>query len=270
MDRLAPVGAYRLGEPLGQGRFGTVFRATEMTSGQPFALKMLSPKASADPMSVARFRQELDTLSRLSHPNIIRIRDSGVLDGQLFYAMDLVEGRDLERRIRERGPVALPDVLAWMIQAADALAYLHQLGVCHRDVRPANLLLDEQHRILLIDFGLIKAPDLRGPTRPGTLMGAMRFLAPEAILRDTASPARDVWALALTTHELLAGRTCYAPASLHVLQKRILDEPPPSLETVRSDVPRWLLELQGRALAKDPGQRIDAAGYRDGLRDARL
>jgi hypothetical protein len=252
---------YTLGRKVGAGGMGAVFLAVDNELKREVALKLMPPEASSDTEAVARFHREVKLLAQISHPNIIRVYDSGEADGHLYYAMELVEGHDLSRET----PGDFERARHLLIQAADGLAYLHERELYHRDIKPANFAVDGSGRVILLDFGLAKVKDATVLTQAGNVVGTIRYIAPELLSLQPAGAAADVYALACTAHELIAGHPAIGGGSMPELLAAIVAPDRPSLAGA-PNVPEWFLELQARALAVDPAARPSAAQYRDALR----
>jgi serine/threonine-protein kinase len=260
---------YRILSELGRGGMGVVYRAVHVDLDREVALKLLPPQAAASEELLHRFHREVRLVGALSHPNIVRVFDSGETEGKHFYTMEIISGSDLHRLVNERGALPFDEAVSYLVQASDALAYVHARGLCHRDIKPHNIMVDDRRHVTLMDFGLAKDTTGTVLTRTGEMLGTPRFLAPEALQGLPATPAQDVYALALCAHELLSGGPWCAAATFPELASAILSMPAPGLADVRPDVPGWFLDLQARALAKDPGTRPAAADYRDGLASGR-
>lgn len=257
------MGPYRILSEIGRGGMGIVYEAVQVDLDRRVALKVLHAPMSGPVL--ARFNREIEVLSGLAHPNVVRFYDNGELEGRRYFSMALVKGENLWD-VLMRHPFPLQKAASLVAEVADALAYLHASGVSHRDVKPANLILTPDDRLVLVDFGLAVSQEATAYTAHGHISGTIPYLAPECLEHGDRGVAQDVFALALTFHELVTGQACYAACDLAELCRRKLAEPPPGLEQALGSAPSWILELQDRALAPDPGARVTAAGYRDGLR----
>lgn len=249
-----------LGPRLGAGATGEVRRATVRATGEQVAVKLLRPDLASDPVLVARFLQEADVLRRLEHPHLVRLRDVVLEGGRLGLVVDLVDGGDLRRRLQEAGRLAPAEAAGLAAQVAAALTAVHAAGVTHRDVKPANVLLDRNGAARLADLGvarLASAPEL---TRHSGVIGTPDYLAPEAS-EGEAGPASDVYALGVVLHELLAGQVPFRATHPVAVLRLHLEAAPPVLP-----VPAPLAELLGAMLAKDPSARPTAAQAEQRLR----
>jgi serine/threonine protein kinase len=268
---LAPgdLGQYELIEELGAGGMGRVFKARHRLMDRVVALKVLHGNWLERPTTVARFRQEIRALARLDHPHIVRAHDADRAGGVHFLVMEYVEGTDLGRRVRERGPLPVAEACAYACQAAAGLQHAHDHGLIHRDVKPANLILAADGRVKLLDLGLARfAAD--GP-EPGPVAGTADYMAPEQW--EPAGPVdgrADVYALGCTLHCLLTGRPPFEDPAFTTRPDKCLAHarvPPPSVRARRPDVPAGLASVLDRMLAKDPADRYpNPAAAGDALR----
>ncbi|MEU0172968.1 serine/threonine-protein kinase [Streptomyces massasporeus] len=274
---MRPVGSkYLLEEPLGRGATGTVWRARQRETagaeaavpGQPgetVAIKVLKEELAGDPDIVMRFLRERSVLLRLTHPNIVRVRDL-VVEGELLaLVMDLVEGPDLHRYLRENGPFTPVAAALLTAQIADALAASHADGVVHRDLKPANVLLqqyDGQMHPLLTDFGIARLADSPGLTRTQEFVGTPAYVAPEGAEGRPQTSAVDIYGAGILLYELVTGRPPFAGGSaLEVLHQHLSAEP-----RRPSTVPNPLWTVIERCLRKNPDERPSAENLARGLR----
>ena len=259
------VGNYVVHDQLGKGGMGFVYKARHKWMDRVVAIKLLPPSATKSPDAVQRFQQEVRAAARLTHPNIVTAFDADSSDGVFFLVMEFVDGKDLGRLVKERGPLGLATAVNYLIQAAQGLEYAHGQGVVHRDVKPANLLLDKSGKIKILDMGLASLDEAVGedqspaeetPVRRGQIMGTLDYMAPEQAQNTHTADARaDVYALGCTFYFFLTGRKPYAGDT--VAQKIVAhrDSPIPSLRAVRPEVPEWLDTVFQRTLAKRPEDR---------------
>ncbi|MFF7068702.1 serine/threonine protein kinase [Streptomyces pseudovenezuelae] len=274
---MRPVGSkYFLEEPLGRGATGTVWRARQRETagaeaavpGQPgetVAIKVLKEELASDPDIVMRFLRERSVLLRLTHPNIVRVRDLVVEGDLLALVMDLVEGPDLHRYLRENGPFSPVGAALITAQIADALAASHADGVVHRDLKPANVLLRQyggQMHPLLTDFGIARLADSPGLTRTQEFVGTPAYVAPESAEGRPQTSAVDIYGAGILLYELVTGRPPFAGGSaLEVLHQHLSAEP-----RRPSTVPDPLWTVIERCLSKNPDRRPSAENLARGLR----
>ncbi len=265
-DQARSFGKYEILGPLGRGGFATVYRARDATLDREVALKLLHPHHTLEPDFAQRFLQEARTVASLSHPHIITLYEVGDLDGQLFLAMELVDGGTLQGKLQGQGPLDLEACVALLGGIADALDYAHSRGLVHRDVKPANILLKTSHRghlhPILSDFGLVKALAQSSElTRSGALVGTLEYMAPEQIDADLGAqigPATDIYALGIVAYHMLSGQVPFSGSTANVMHGH-LHKTPPALTDLRADVPPAAAAAIQRALAKAPGDRFPSA-----------
>ncbi|MFD5870383.1 serine/threonine-protein kinase [Streptomyces sp. NPDC060322] len=274
---MRPVGSkYLLEEPLGRGATGTVWRARQRetagaeaaVAGQPgetVAIKVLKEELANDADVVMRFLRERSVLLRLTHANIVRTRDLVVEGDLLALVMDLIDGPDLHRYLRENGPLTPVAASLLTAQIADALAASHADGVVHRDLKPANVLLDERNgemRPMLTDFGIARLADSPGLTRTHEFVGTPAYVAPESAEGRPQTSAVDVYGAGILLYELVTGRPPFAGGTaLEVLHRHLSEEP-----RRPSTVPEPLWTVIERCLRKDPDQRPSAVNLARALR----
>lgn len=252
------VAGYRIERLLGRGGMGAVHLA--LGPDGPVALKLLDLDGPGGGELQLAFEKEMALGRRLVHPGIVRVFDAGRVEGLGFVAMEYLAGGDLAQ-LRGRHGSALP--VPWVVEVAErvarALACAHEQGIVHRDVKPANVLIDASARLVkLADFGLARLADLQR-SRTGVLAGTPAYMAPEQ-LADGAPDARsDLYSLGAVVFELLAGRPPHDAGSLGALLREVGRTPAPDLRTLRPDVPPLLATLVARLLAKRPGHRPGSA-----------
>ena len=256
---------YRIVSLLGAGGMGRVYRAHDERLGRDLALKVLPAETMADATARARLIQEARMASSLNHPHIAHVYDVGEDRDHVFIAMELVEGRQL-RDLIPPGGLSIGSLLQYGAQIADALAYAHEHGVIHRDLKSANIVITPEGRAKVLDFGLAKR--LQGDagdkaaldldlTASGTVLGTPTYLPPEVLLGQKADARSDVWALGVVFYEMASGRLPFSGGSLTALGGAILHEPPTPLG---GHVPVGVQAVTARCLAKDPSQRYHNGG----------
>jgi len=254
------LGPYRIGRQLGRGGMGTVFEAVDLDTDEPAAVKLLAPALAAEEGFRERFQAEIETLRKLNHPNIVRIFGFGRQEDHLFYSMELVEGDSLENEIRGGQRFAWQEVVEIGIQMCQALRHAHDRGIIHRDIKPANLLLTEDGRVKLSDFGIARLFGSSGNTTAGTMVGTVEYMAPEQATGGPVGPASDLCSLGAVFYALLSGRPPFTGKSVpEVVKKQQFDEAKPIGQIV-SDVPDELEQIIAELLRKDPSKRIAGAG----------
>lgn len=278
------LGDYVIVEELSRGGMGLVLRARQVKDGSAAAIKVM---LSSDPKDETRrrFERELRALSQIEHRNIVRVLSSGELDGLPWFAMELIEGinlRDEVEAIFERGEVTEPEWVRELIgDIAEALAWCHERGLVHRDVKPENLLIEHSTgRAVLVDFGLIKRDESRqdsdtpglNMTRTVTreMVGTPTYMSPEQIDPNgefgAVGDRSDVWALAATTFFALTGKAPFEADSMAGLISRIVSTPAPPLNSLRKDLPRWLSDLVAASMIRKAQRRPTMSEFADRLR----
>jgi len=267
------ISHYRIGEKLGAGGMGVVWRAHDVHLDRDVALKVLPSTTLADPDRKRRFIQEARAASALNHPNIITIYDIDHADGVDFIAMELVSGRSVAQVLSRKG-LRVNDALKYAIQMADALAAAHARGIVHRDLKPANLMVDETGRVKILDFGLAKLTG-DGPgndllatrtltsspnTAEGVIAGTLPYLSPEQADGKHLDARSDIFSFGAVLYEMTTGRRAFGGESVVSTLSAILrDHPKPAAEVVGS-VPAEVDRIIERCLQKDPNRRYQHAG----------
>ncbi|HEX2506168.1 MAG TPA: serine/threonine-protein kinase, partial [Gaiellaceae bacterium] len=242
---------------VGRGGMGEIYVAEDTVLGRQVAIKLLDERFARDEQVRARFTREALTAAKLSgHPNIVTIFDVGEEAGRPFIVMEYLSGGTIADRARS-GPVRHDEALAWLAQAAGAIDEAHSLGVVHRDVKPANLLLDERGTVHVADFGIARVADesTAGMTAAGTVLGTAGYLSPEQARGEPATPASDVYALAIVAYELLTGGRPFEGGSATAEAAAHINQPVPPASERAPGVPPEVDGVFARALAKQPGAR---------------
>jgi serine/threonine-protein kinase len=251
-------GPYRIVAPLGRGGMATVYRAHDPALDRDVALKVLPAEFLHDPAFAERFRQEARVAARLEHPHVVPIHNFGIEGGRPWMAMRLVTGGSLAGRVA-RGPLVPREAAALLADVAGALDYAHGRGVVHRDVKPANVLLDEAGRAYLADFGVAKM--LEGSsiaTATGLIQGTPSYMAPEQAMGAKVDHLADVYALGVMAFECLTGRVPYTGTTPVAILMKHVQEPVP--EPTAAEVAPQLAAVLRRCLAKTPSERWPTAG----------
>jgi TolB-like protein/Flp pilus assembly protein TadD len=252
---------YRIAHIVGTGGMAVVFRAEDLKHERAVAIKILKPEL-ASPHWSARFLREIQIASRLQHPSILALYDSGEVDGLLYYVMPFVAGESLRARLARDGVLPIPEAVRLGREVAEGLGYAHEHGVVHRDIKPGNILLSSGHA-LICDFGIARALTLAvgdTPTEPGLAIGTPAYMSPEQFAADLDLDARsDIYSLGCVLFEVLAGTPPFRGSTGFSIMAQHSTARPPSLRGLRSDVPAYLEDAIARALEKVPGQRFATA-----------
>lgn len=252
------VGAYTVTGVLGHGGMASVFRARQHSLDREVALKILPPERGREAAQVERFLREARTAARLDHPNIIPVYDVRVAGDLPYIAMRLIDGPTLLEVIPQVGlPLARIDAI--VAQIASALDYVHSQGLIHRDVTAGNVMLEPHDRVTLTDFG-IAATRGRDGRLDAPIEGTAEYLAPELARGMTPSARSDIYALGVLTYEMVAGRLPFVGPDAESVLRQQVSAAPPSIRTIRPDLPAGVDRVLLTALAKDPAQRFPSAG----------
>jgi serine/threonine-protein kinase len=251
-------GEYLIDEPLGQGGMGIVFRAIR-EDGAVVALKVLKPGLVSDENATRRFAREARAAAEVVHPHLIEVVDAGDVDGTAYLAMRHVPGRSLDDRLHAHGPLPIADTIRIVAEVAAALDALHAADFVHRDVKPSNILLDDERGALLTDFGFAKRRDYSMLTAPGQVLGTLDYIAPELLRGAEPGAGADLYALGCVVFECLAGAPPFAGRSVFEVGMAHLGDPPPDPCAARDDAPPGLSEAVLAALAKRPEERPPSA-----------
>jgi serine/threonine protein kinase len=253
------VAHYRILERLGGGGMGVVYKGWDLRLERYAAVKFLSPQRSGSADFKRRFAREARTASKLEHPNICTVFETDETeDGRLFIAMAFCEGESLKRKI-ERGPLPLQQALAIGAQVAAGLAAAHEKGVMHRDVKPGNIMVAEDSRVKIVDFGIALLADETRLTRTGDVMGTTAYLAPEQFLSADTDQRADLWSLGVVLYEMVAARLPWSGGDERELVDAIVKRAPRPLSALRPGIPQELERVVARALAKRPAERYQRA-----------
>ena len=265
------LGRYKVIGELGRGAMGAVYRAVDPLIEREVAIKTLLPNLPDDVMAEVRerFIREARSAGRLNHPNIVTIFDVGEQDGMAYIAMELLQGRSLQDILRDPQRLPFERIAELAAQVADALDAAQNFKIVHRDVKPANVMVDPQGRAKLTDFGVAYV-DSSTMTQTGTALGSPRYMSPEQVLGQPVDGRSDIFSLGVMLYEMLARRTPFerpGDTTVFALMNRIAGEPHPPLRSVDPSIPPGFEPIVDRALAKKPEARYARAG--DMARDLR-
>jgi len=253
--RATTLGEYEILGELGRGGMATVYAAHDIALDRRVAIKVIAPSLGASPALVERFRREARTAASLSHPNIIPIYSVRHADRLLYFVMKHVEGRPLDSVLRETGALPVPTVQAILGQVAGAVGYAHRHGVVHRDIKPGNILIDDEGWCVVTDFGIAKVAESEGLTTSGMMVGTPAYMSPEQCLSNDISGASDQYALGVVAYEMLTGRLPFPGTSMMSVMYAHVHVPVPAIEELRAECPPELAAAVMRMLAKEPGDR---------------
>ncbi len=260
--RSLTIGPYRILDLVGEGGMGRVFRALHTRLGREVALKVIRREKLANPLTVRRFRQEIQAVAHMSHPNVVLAFDADEAGGDHYLAMEFVDGIDLTKLVRERGPMAIPVACDYVRQAALGLHHAYERGLVHRDVKPSNIMVSKTGQVKVLDLGLAmlnEAPrgeEATRVTQEGFVIGTPDFLAPEQAQNPLNVDTRaDVYALGATLFYLLTGKVPYEGSNPTEKLMKHVSDPPPKLLKYLPTAPPQLEQLIEWMMAKDPKAR---------------
>ena len=264
------LGRYTIQEEIGRGGMARVYRAHDSQLRRTVAIKVLLPQLAVDPEFAQRFEREAVTAANLHHHNIVTIYDVGDQDGLRYIAMEYVRGRTLHAIIGERGALGLGYAIAIIGPVAAALDYAHRQGAVHRDVKPQNIMIDADGRVLLTDFGIAQPPESGSGerlTRTGIFMGTPEYISPEQASAQRVDGRSDLYSLGIATYEVITGTVPFSGATPQLIVAHA-QKPPPPISTQDQALPPELDGVMARILAKRPEQRFaSGAEFVGGLRD---
>ena len=252
---------YRLDERVATGGMGDVWRGTDVVLGRTVAVKVLRTAMLEDPEFAARFYGEARMMAAFRHPGVVEVYDyasDGDYEGPekvAYLVMAFVEGDPLSSRVKE-GPLGVPETMAIVAQAADALHAAHENGIVHRDVKPGNLIVKPTGAVILVDFGVARSTAMTSVTGLNAIVGTALYMAPEQVAKGNLTPATDIYALGAVAYHCIAGRPPFdGDNALQVALRHLEDEPDP----LPAHVPYEVRELIARAMAKQPADRFQSA-----------
>ena len=251
------VGRYELEELVGEGGMSSVYRAYDTVLERRVAIKVLHEHFSRDPEYVERFRREARAIARLAHPNVVTVIDRGEWEGRQFIVFEHVAGENLKSVIERVGPLPVDKAVGLACQIGRALAFAHQLGIVHRDVKPHNVLIDGTGTAKVTDFGIARALDTDDAlTATGTVLGTGQYLSPEQANGERGDERSDQYSLGVVAYELLTGEPPYTGDNLMAVAMRHVRDPVPSVRDRRPDVPGRVDAIVAKAMAKRPEDRF--------------
>lgn len=251
------IGQFEVQGILGSGGIGHVHAAVDRALGREVAIKSLRPELLNDKAFLDRFRAEAINLARLNHPNIATLYSLIEEGGNLYMVMELVRGKSLEDIIAERAaPFGIREATAIIAQAAEGMAYAHEMGIVHRDIKPANLMITENGRVKVMDFGIARMRGSQRLTRDGSIVGTLAYISPEQLKGKEGDERSDLYSLAVLFYELLAGKAPFQAETDYDLIQAHVNEAPPKLGPLVPGLPPAIDAAITKALAKKPETRF--------------
>ncbi len=251
---------FRILKLLGRGGMAEVYLAEDRRLGGTLCVKLLLPHLRSDPVVCIRFEREVATARGLAHSNIVRIFELCESDGWLYFTMEYLDGPDLKRRLRSRGPLPPRELAELGSEVALALDAAHEQGIVHRDVKPQNILLPKDRPPVLVDFGLAHMANLVGLSMGSMMLGTPEYSAPELLDGAVPDPRADLYSLGVVLYEMATGKLPFRSRSLYGVLRQQVETTAPSILAQNPDLPRWLEKIVACALSKDPEDRFQTAG----------
>jgi len=254
------IGQFRLNEKIGSGGMGVIYKAHHIKNkSETYAIKVLREELSESREIIKRFKQEATIIDKLNHPHIVKIMERGQYKQRFFIAMELLEGKTLEKKLAEDGQIPIKDCLQIMNQITAALSLIHSKNIIHRDLKPSNIMLVNKngyhHFVKLLDFGIARMKFQTKMTRTGILLGTTSYLSPEQINNSGISSASDLFSLGIIFYEMVCGKKPFAGDSESDIIKDIMEKQPPEPRRLRVEVPGELNTLIMRMLEKPKESR---------------
>jgi tRNA A-37 threonylcarbamoyl transferase component Bud32 len=248
---------YELKEVVGHGGMSTVYKAHDSLLERNVALKVLHQQYNEDEDFVERFKREARSVAQLQHPNIVTVIDRGEEDGRQYNVFEYIDGENLKELVVRKGRLDVRTALEIGLEIARGLAFAHEHGLVHRDVKPQNVLLNGDGGAKVTDFGIARSLDVdRGVTQTGTVLGTSNYIAPEQASGQPVDAQTDVYSLGIVLYEMLTGEVPFPGENFVAVAMKHIQEPSPSVLDARGDVPLRVAEMIDRALEKDPEHRF--------------
>ncbi len=261
------LGPYRIVAPLGAGGMGEVYQAHDPSLERDVAIKILRAKLAAESETLRRFRREAKAVAALSHPNVVTIYAIGEANGVHFISMELVDGRPLSE-LFAKGPLTIERFFGVMTPLVDALNAAHARGITHRDLKPSNVMISQDGRLKVLDFGLATFAGIHGAlaeavstasTQSGVMVGTLPYMSPEQVEGKLVDHRSDIFSLGVVMYEAVTGRRPFRGDNGPALISAILHGTPPSVSDVRPEFPTQVVQLIERCLEKALGDRYQSA-----------
>lgn len=262
---------YEIIDEVGRGGMAIVYKAVQKNLNRQVALKILPQHFVHDNEYIIRFHREAKEVAKMNHPNIVTIFDEGEIDGYHYLSMEFLEGKDLQEIIKAKGTLNAREVENVIPPIAEALDYVHQKGLVHRDIKSSNIFILNSGRAVLTDFGIAKTAGKTKLTQVGSIIGTPEYMSPEQADGLEVDGRGDLYSLAVVTYEALTGRAPFKADNPIILIRKIIDEIPLNPRKLNSDVPKWLDEIIMKCLEKNPDNRIqNGQALADSIREHKI
>src|SRR3954465_3898101 len=248
-------GRYRLDAPVGTGGMSTVYRAFDTLLERQVAIKLMHRDIAGDPDQLERFRREARAVAQLNHPHVVGVIDAGEDDGMPYIVFEYVEGETLKDRIRRHGRLPVTEAVAYAIEVARALGAAHERRIVHRDVKPQNVLIDEEGTAKVTDFGIARSLTEEGLTADGRVLGTTDYVSPEQALGHPVTGQSDLYSLGIVLFDMLTGAVPLQGENQVAVAMKPVREQLPDVQMRRPEVSSALAAVVDRATAKDLGRR---------------
>ena len=256
-DHIGRLGTYEIVEVIGRGGMGIVLRGIDSRLNRVVAIKVLAPELASNPNARRRFYREGQAAAAVSHDHVVTIHAVDDHERLPYLVMEFVAGESLEECIRRAGPLPVESVLRMGRQAALGLAAAHEVGLVHRDMKPANILLENGiQRVRITDFGLARATDDVSMTQTGTVSGTPLYMSPEQAGGEAVDHRSDLFSLGSVLYAMCTGRPAFRAQTTLAVIKRVCEDTPRPIREVNPDIPQWLVDIIDRLMAKKPDERI--------------
>src|SRR3954449_8778800 len=250
---------YRLDAQIGSGGMSTVYRAFDTTLERVVAVKVMHREIASDSDQLERFRREARSVAQFSHPHIVTVIDAGEDDARPYIVFEYVEGETLKDRIRRHGRLPVGDAVAYAIEVARALGCAHSRHIVHRDVKPQNVLIDEEGSAKVTDFGIARSLDDDGLTADGRVLGTTDYVSPEQALGHDVSGQSDLYSLGIVLYEMLTGSVPFRGENQVAVAMKHVREELPDVQTLRPEASAQTAAIVERLTAKDLHRRYQSA-----------
>lgn len=249
---------YEIVRTIGEGGMANVYLAIDTILDRKVAVKILRGDLATDEKFVRRFQREANAASRLTHPNIVEIYDVGEDDGRYFIVMEYVEGQTLKNLIKKRGGLTLPEVIDIMLQLTSGIACAHESYIIHRDIKPQNIMILDDGRVKITDFGIAQTLNSSDLTQTNSVMGSVHYLPPEQANGGASTIKCDIYSIGILMYELITGRVPFKGENAVEIAIKQMKDPIPTISDFRDDVPQSVENIIIKACAKNPKNRYDS------------